>query len=168
MGLGRATSWACAVAMSPRHISPCHPITSHHVTLSHRMSHLMSPSHICHLSHLMSLTSRDVTPSRLILSHLTSPCHLVMSPCHLTLSPCHILPHLTLSHLTLSHLTSPCHPVMSPCHICSVCRSLPGDTAPPTGEASPCRAPAFSLVRGPRLTGAGRGQVEPLHSLTPI
>lgn len=47
------------------------------------------------------------------------------------------------------------HP--QPCHIssCSICRSRPGDAAPPTGEASPCRAPASSLVGGLRLGGAG-------------
>ena len=255
LGLGRATSWACAVATSPCHISPCHTLA--HLILS--PCHFMSPCHVLSLSHLMSpchssfchphlvtlsshpVTLTYVTPSHLILSpchiscnlshpvtlsHLMSlspshlvtlsppvtlshvtPSHLILSPSshHLVISSCHpVTSHVTLSfHVILSHpvtlspqvvvtshpvtsshlVTSPCHIscqisschtschpshlIMSPRHICSVCRSLPGDAAPPTGEASPCRAPASSLIRGPRLSGVGRGEVEPIHSLTP-
>ena len=229
LGLGRATSWACAVATSPCHISPCHTLA--HLILS--PCHFMSPCHVLSLSHLMSpchssfchphlvtlsshpVTLTYVTPSHLILSpcHMSpvTSCHLVTSHVPVTLTSRHLVTschpvtsHVTLSfHVILSHpvtlspqvvvtshpvtsshlVTSPCHIscqisschtschpshlIMSPRHICSVCRSLPGDAAPPTGEASPCRAPASSLIRGPRLSGVGRGEVEPIHSLTP-
>ena len=127
-------------SLSPCHIS-CYPITSHPITLSH----LVTLSHPVTLSPQVVVTSHPVTSS-----------HLVMSPCHIScqISSCHTSCH-------------PSHLIMSPRHICSVCRSLPGDAAPPTGEASPCRAPASSLIRGPRLSGVGRGEVEPIHSLTP-
>ena len=79
-----------------------YPVTSHPVTLSHRMS----------LSHLI-LLHRHLVPSCHILSHPMPPCHI---PCHV--SSCrlsHPMSHLiTLSHLSLSYVTlSHCHIVTS-------------------------------------------------------
>ena len=155
------------VTLTSRHlVTSCHPVTYHvtpsHLILSPSSHHLVISSchpvtsHVTLSFHVILSHPVTLSPQVVVTSHPVTSSHLVTSPCHIScqISSCHTSCH-------------PSHLIMSPRHICSVCRSLPGDAAPPTGEASPCRAPASSLIRGPRLSGVGRGEVEPIHSLTP-
>lgn len=134
LGLGRATSWACAVATSPCHISPCHTLAHlilspcHFMSPCHvlSLSHLMSPCHssFCH-PHLVTLSSHPVT-----LTYVT-PSHLILSPCHMSpVTSCHLVTSHVPVTLTSRHLVTSCHPVTcypitshpvtlisSPCHL---------------------------------------------------